>query len=256
MFENTNLPWLEKSLILYTWAGSTSYNTRVEDSDDDFRGICIPPKQFYFGLHNFEQYHSPEGSEDDIEVKSIKEYINLALNGNPNVIEWLFTDPKLFIVITKFGQELVNIRHQFLSKQFFKKVSGFAKGQRHEMENDGKNSRGKGSPKRISDRQKYGFDVRSASHLIRIDYEGIEVMETGNLSTCRSDEECKLIVDIKTGKLTKQEVLEIHDELDSKLYQAYLKSELPESPDYYKINKFLIELTEEYRKENKDDRYY
>jgi len=256
MFENTNLPWLEKHLILYAWAGSTSYNTRVEDSDDDFRGICIPPEQFYFGLQGFDQYRSPENSGEDIEIKSIKEYVRLALDGNPNVIEWLFTKPEFFVYINEIGQELINIRHQFLSKQFFKKVSGFAKGQKHEMENDGKNNRGQGSLKRIADRQKYGYDVRSASHLIRIDYEGIEVMETGNLNTWRSDKERKLLVDIKTGKLTKSQVLEIHDELDAKLYQAYLKTELPETPDYHKNNKFLIELTKEYRRKYKDDRYY
>jgi predicted nucleotidyltransferase len=244
MFENINLPWLEKSLILYAWSGSTAYGTRTEDSDDDMRGIAVPSKQYYYGLERFDQYRCEK--PDDIEVKSIREYFRLALDGNPNVLEWLFTDPKFFITINQFGQELVNIRQQFLSKQFFKKVSGFAKGQKHEMENDGRNNRGQGSPKRIADRIKYGFDVRSASHLIRIDYEGIEVMETGNLTTYRPEKERKLLVDIKTGKLTKQEVLDIHDELDARLYQAYLKTDLPENPDYHKINKFLIELTEEH----------
>jgi predicted nucleotidyltransferase len=44
MFENTNLSWLEKHTIILAYAGSTAYGTTTEDSDTDFRGICIPPE--------------------------------------------------------------------------------------------------------------------------------------------------------------------------------------------------------------------
>ena len=71
MFENTNLPWLETNTIILAYAGSTAYGTTTEDSDLDLRGICVPPEQYYYGLENFESYHSPEGLETDIVVYSL-----------------------------------------------------------------------------------------------------------------------------------------------------------------------------------------
>jgi predicted nucleotidyltransferase len=248
--------WLDKYTILYAWSGSTSYGTRTEDSDDDFRGVTMLPEQYNLGLDRFDQYKSPEGSGEDIEVRAIKEYVKLALDGNPNVVELLFTYSGHFIYLNKFGKALVDARHEFLSKKFYKKIDGFAKGQKHDLENSGKPNHGQGSVKRLEQRIKYGYDLKAGQNLIRIPYEGIEVMETGTLSTYRPEAQRKLLIDIKLGKYTKEQLLEMYDELKFKLDEAYLKTELPENPDYHKINKFLINLTKWYQEENKDDRYY
>jgi predicted nucleotidyltransferase len=245
MFENTNLPWLETNTIILAYAGSTAYGTTTEDSDLDFRGITIQPEQYYFGLENFESYHSPEGSEIDMVVYSLQKYTQLAIQNNPNILEILFTDPKHFKIQTDIGWELINIRHQFLSKQFFQRTNGYAKAQYYEMvQNGGKPNHGQGNPKRMEMRSRFGMDTKAASHLIRLLNEGIEVLETGNLNVWRPERE--LLVDIKIGKYTKEQVLEMYQELDAKLYNAYKNSQLPEKPDFNKINEFIIELTKEY----------
>jgi predicted nucleotidyltransferase len=245
MFEDTNLPWLDKNTILLAYAGSTSYGTTTEDSDTDFRGIAIPPFRYYYGLENFEAYHSPEGAETDTVVYSLQKYANLALQNNPNVLEILFTDPSHFKIVTGYGQELINIRHQFLSKQFFQRTNGYARAQYHEMiQNGGKPNHGQGNPKRMAQREKYGFDLKAASHLIRLVSEGIEVLETGNLTVLRPERE--LLVDIKTGKYKFEEVMEMYQELDARLLVAYEKSELPEKPNFHNINHFIIQLAKEF----------
>jgi predicted nucleotidyltransferase len=245
MFENTNLPWLESNTIILAYAGSTAYGTTTKDSDTDFRGICIPPEHYYFGLENFESYHSPENSEIDIVVYSLQKYTQLAIQNNPNVLEILFTKPEHFKICTSVGQKLIEIRHQFLSKQFFQRTNGYARSQYYEMiQNGGKPNHGQGNPKRMENREKFGFDTKAGSHLIRLVNEGIEVLETGNLNVFRPERQ--LLTDIKIGKYKFEEVMEMYRELDARLLSAYEKSELPEKPDYHKINKFIIELTKEY----------
>jgi hypothetical protein len=148
-------------------------------------------------------------------------------------------------IITDTGQRLVEIRHQFLSKQFYQRTNGYARGQYHEMvQNGGKPNHGQGNPKRMEMRSKVGFDAKAGSHLIRLMNEGIEVLETGNLNVYRPERE--LLTDIKLGKYKFEEVMDMYEVLDNKLQIAYEKSELPEKPDFNKINKFIIELTKEY----------
>lgn len=245
MFENTNLPWLDTHTILLAYAGSIAYGTTTEDSDTDFRGIAIPPEQYYYGLEDFESYHSPEGNEQDIVVYSLQKFAQLAIQNNPNVLEILFTNPEHFKIINHYGYELVNIRHWFLSKQFFQRINGYARSQYYRMiQNGGKPNHGQGNPKRMAAREKFGYDIKAGSHLIRLVSEGIEVLETGNLSVYRPERE--LLTDIKIGKYTFDEVMEMYRELDARLLIAYEKSELPEKPNFHKINKYIIELTKDY----------
>jgi predicted nucleotidyltransferase len=249
MFENTNLTWLKTNTILLVYGGSTAYGTDINNeeykSDVDLRGFAIPPGNYFYGLENFEAYHSPEGAKTDIVIYSLQKYTHLALQNNPNVLEILFTKPEHLMMWTDFGQELINIRHQFLSKQFFMRTNGYAKGQYHEMiQNGGKPTHGQGNPVRMANREKYGYDTKAASHLIRLMNEGIEVLETGNLTVYRPERE--LLIDIKLGKYKFEEVMEMYRELDKKLYDAYKNSKLPEKPNFDKINKFTIELTKKF----------
>lgn len=112
------------------------------------------------------------------------------------------------------------------------------------VQNGGKPNHGQGNPKRMAAREKFGYDIKAGSHLIRLVSEGIEVLETGNLSVYRPERE--LLTDIKIGKYTFDEVMEMYRELDARLLIAYEKSELPEKPNFHKINKYIIELTKDY----------
>lgn len=104
--------WLELRTIYVVEAGSRAYGTNTPESDYDYRGACIPPKSYFFGLDNFEQADgkgtgklvadglrghitvaididsSPIWErlpEADITVWSLAKMIKLASDGNPNV---------------------------------------------------------------------------------------------------------------------------------------------------------------------------
>ena len=55
-------------------SGSRLYGTHREDSDWDYRGICFPPQEAIFGLHEFEQREEPEGDDRErSEVQGVED---------------------------------------------------------------------------------------------------------------------------------------------------------------------------------------
>jgi len=243
----TNVPWSKGKVILMAYAGSIAYGTNTPTSDIDLRGILIPPQDFYYGLDSFESYHSPEGdrTEDDVVVYSIKKYANLALQNNPNVLEMLFTNPKHYTILNRFGRELCRARYNFLSKKTFNTFSGYALAQLHRMtQNEGKPTHGQGNPERQKIREQFGYDTKAAMHLVRLMRMGLEILRDGNLIVHRPDAE--ELLDIKRGKYTLQEIVEEHDRLYEQMKYWKEASDLPEKPNRDKVNSFIIELTKEF----------
>jgi len=91
---------------------------------------------------------------------------------------------------------------------------------------------------------KYGYDVRFASHLIRLLTEGLTLLRLRRLSFPLSNRET--ILDIKLGKWNIKEVLEYAEYLESEYAQAEQESTLPKLPDYNKIEKFTIDNLREF----------
>jgi predicted nucleotidyltransferase len=246
MFENTDFTWLDNNIVLLAYGGSIAYGTANENSDTDIRGVCIPIDDYYYGLGKFDSYHSPDGSNPDIVVHSIKQYAKLILKNDPNAVEILFTEPERHIIWTEFGRRLIDIRYDILSKEFCRRAIGFARNQYECLLREGKPNHGQGSPERIADKKKHGYDTKAMSHLIRIICEAIEVLETCNLSVYRPERD--LLVDIKNGKMSLDYGLKLYNEYSSKLFDLYIKSELRDKPDYNIINNTIIEITREYFK--------
>lgn len=119
-----DLPWLQKNTLLLTRHGSHAYGTNIETSDEDWRGIVIPPKQYIIGaLHKFEQV---EQHEPDLVIFELRKAINLLTQCNPNIIEILFTDPSDHVVVNKIGKSLLDIRDLFITKRARHTFSGYA----------------------------------------------------------------------------------------------------------------------------------
>lgn len=106
---------LDKHTIFKCIAGSHAYGTNTEESDLDIRGIAIPPREYFTGyLHNFEQY---EDKVKDITIWSLRKFMKLAANNNPNILELLFLPRKFWIVNTPYWRDIVKHRMFFMSKK-------------------------------------------------------------------------------------------------------------------------------------------
>ncbi len=222
-------------LILKVYVGSHSYGTNTKDSDEDFKGVCIPPKNYLLGLDNFEQ---KEQKEPDIVIFSLKKFVYLALQNNPNILDALFVAKNHILFINEFGQELRDLRYDFLSKRVYKTYGGYAYSQLKKMVSVDYKAQGK----RLEDVQKYGYSTKNAMHLIRLLRMGIEILTDGEVNVLRHDNQ--ELLKIRRGEYSLKHIEEEAKRLQNLLDLAYVKSKLPSKPNYDKINNWLIQIHE------------
>ncbi len=122
----------ETNLILKVLSGSRAYGLDHPGSDTDTRGVCIPPLEYLLGLKTFEQHENETG---DHTVFAVAKFVRLALQGNPNIIEVLYTDPEDILFTNQFGERLLAAREIFLSRHVGETFSRYAIAQLRRMEN-------------------------------------------------------------------------------------------------------------------------
>ena len=93
---------------------------------------------------------------------------------------------------------------------------------------------------------KHAYDTKFASHLVRLMYEGLELLETGTISFPLKQKD--LILAIKNGQYTIKEVLEMSDELEAKVEAMAEKSDLPEKPRQEEIQNMCMIILKEFLK--------
>ena len=123
---------IQKRTIFYGRHGSHAYGLNIQTSDEDFKGICIKPKEFYFGvLNSFEQAEHMGSKSDGVDsvTYSLDKFAKLAMDCNPNIIEVLFVNDSNVIKCDEFGEELRHRRYEFISKKAKFTFSGYAHAQ-------------------------------------------------------------------------------------------------------------------------------
>lgn len=119
-----NLPWLDQNTLFVTRHGSHAYGTSLPTSDEDFKGFCIPPKEYLLGfLQHFEQ---AEVKVPDMVIYDLRKFFNLAADCNPNIIEVLWVDPSDMVRCTPLAERVLSHRHLFLSRKARHTFSGYA----------------------------------------------------------------------------------------------------------------------------------
>lgn len=134
-FPKSNLDWLRDRTIFLTRHGSHAYGTNTPTSDEDFKGLAIPPPKYFTGYLNvFEQAefkHQVDGQ--DVVIYNITKFFKLAADCNPSIIEVLFTDPGDHVIRTPLSDALLERRNLFISKKAKHTFSGYATSQLKRM---------------------------------------------------------------------------------------------------------------------------
>jgi predicted nucleotidyltransferase len=91
---------------------------------------------------------------------------------------------------------------------------------------------------------KYGYDTKFASHLIRLLSEGKMLLEIGELRFPLENKE--LLMDIRQGKYSMQQVLDMAEEYIQELRNLKKVSTLPKKPQYKQINELCKEILKEH----------
>lgn len=234
---------LPDGLILLGYRGSIAHGTYVPQSDlnsiddKDIMGVFVSPLNYYLGFKK-KEHHETFIKEWDAVSYDIRKFVGLLLKCNPNVLSLLWLHDRHYIYKSDMGEALINNRHLFISKKAYHSFNGYAWGQFKRMTHY--KFEGYMGEKRKALVDKFGYDTKNAAHLIRLLEMGIEFLLEGTLYVER--ENAQKIIAIKNGTLTLDEVKAEANRLFNLAQEAYLKSNLPDEPDYRGAEELVIEL--------------
>ena len=91
----------------------------------------------------------------------------------------------------------------------------------------------------------HGFDTKYAMHVVRLGYQGIELLTTGRLTLPMPEPVRSRIMQIRLGERTEDEVVAEIEDVERRLIEASAASPLPERPDHERVNEFVVETYRE-----------
>jgi uncharacterized protein len=254
-------PWI----IYRCQVGSKAFGLAHDDSDDDLRGIFLPPARLHWSLRRLpEQLESgKEGGEGDrsnlperpegccaqigpVSLSTPDPHAERAdceeQRAEDDEVYWelekflrlaLKANPNvletlwtpLVLYADETAEELRATRQAFLSKHVYKTYSGYVLSQFRRMAN--------------AHQSKGTYKPKHAMHLIRLLYSGIAALETGEIRIDVAEHRDELL-HIRNDGLPFAEVKQRAIELDERFQAAFERTRLPEQPDYAMVDGFLI----------------
>lgn len=204
--------------------GSKAFGLSNQESDDDIRGIFLPPAELHWSLYKLpEQIELIENGKDEV-YWELEKFVRLALKANPNILETLWTP--LVIRSSPVADRLREIRHCFLSQHVYKTYSGYVISQFRRMKNSfDKNGK---------------YKKKHAMHLIRLLYSGTSALQTGEIMVNVAEYRDELM-NIRNGELSFEQVRQKAIDLNQQFQSAFEKTDLPNQPDFATVNEFLID---------------
>lgn len=255
-FKNNELinppDWLLESTILLVQTGSHAYGISTKDSDIDIYGVCIPPIEYLFPhttgeilgfgrqIKRFDQFQQegiigPDKKTYDVSIYNIAKFFQLCLDNNPNMIDVLFVPNDCILHQTEIGKHILENNRLFLHKGCYYKFMGYAHSQWKKIKN--KNPIGK--RKQVVD--EFGFDLKYASHLVRLALECEQILAHRDLDLrCYTD----ILKNIRKGLCPLREIEVWFDAKKEYLEKLYNESKLRYGPDEPEIKKLLISCIE------------
>lgn len=251
--------WLPDNIHYETMMGSIAYGVSGDTSDVDIYGFVIPPREDVFPhlrgeilgfgrqKNRFEQYQQHHvtdedavggrGREYDLTIYSVVKYFQLVMEGNPNMLDSIYTPHDCVLHITKIGQMVRDRREVFLSKNVYHKYRGYAFSQISKMSGKTEDS------KRWNMVQQYGYDLKFAYHSVRLVLECEQILTEGTLDLRRNAD---LLKTIRNGEWTEQQVREWFAQKEMLLQPLYNSSLLPYAPNESAIKRLLLDCLEEH----------
>ena len=233
--------------------GSISYGIAIDTSDVDIYGFCIPSKDIIFPhlsgeiqgfgrqIQRFDQfqahhvYDKDSKKEYDISIYNIIKYFQLVMDNNPNMIDSLFVPQRCVLHCSQIGDLVRQNRKLFLHKGIFHKLKGYAYSQLHKM----RIKKPEGKRKELI--EKYGYDTKFATHVVRLLVQCEQVMMEGDLDLERNREQLK---SIRRGEWKFEDVVNFFNQKERELESLYHSSKLQHSPNERKIKTLLLNFLE------------
>lgn len=237
------------NVIFKTIVGSKLYNLHTDSSDTDIKGIFQPPLENIvpsiettLGIKPFTKMERVEtvtgDGKDKVESTfySAKYFTEMMIKSNPTVVEMIFAD-KEYIEATESGLELIKfIRENLVTQHIYTSYMGYFKDQIRGFDK----KTGKCREKRQKLIDEFGLDTKMSSHAYRIAVQGVTLFSTGSFNPTMQGSQRQLAMDIKLGKVSREDFLKILSQVNEDLTASIRNSPLPKEPNVDKVHDFIL----------------
>jgi predicted nucleotidyltransferase len=195
----------DAGLILRSTVGSGVHGIAIAGTDDhDEMAVFVEPPAWVLGLaphrESYVARSQPEGArsgpgDTDLVAYTLRKYLRLAVKGNPTALLPLFAPPEHVLTTTPLGDELRGLASSFLSREAAQRFLGFMQGQRERLVT------GRDTPNRPELVARFGYDVKYASHALRLAYQGLEITRDRRLTLPMPAIERARVLAVKAGEV-------------------------------------------------------
>ncbi|MGW1600040.1 nucleotidyltransferase domain-containing protein [Streptomyces eurythermus] len=203
--------------------GSRAFGLATDASDTDRRGVFLAPTPLFW------RFDKPpthvEGPGEERFSWELERFCELALRGNPNILECLHSP--LVEHVDDTGRELLSLRGAFLSRQVHDTFTRYALGQRKRLDAD---VRATGAPR-----------WKHAMHLLRLLTSARDLLRTGELRVDVGELREPLLA-VKRGEVPWARVQEWMVRLAGETEEALRGGPLPAEPDRARVAAFLYRV--------------
>ena len=243
----------EACTILRGLAGSTVHGLNVNDGieDRDEMGVCVEPFDAAMSLRDpFEQfiYRSAaerEGRPDarstagdlDLTIYSLRKWTRLALKGNPTILLLLFTRSDQLVHCTPLGSELRALTPAIVSRRVQAPFLGYLRAQQQRLAGE----RGQKRIHRPELEALYGFDTKYAMHMLRLGFQGVELLTTGQLTLPMREPERSFLLEVRRGKVSERDCFTRAEMLERELEELATSSPLPADPEEGRVEQWMLD---------------
>jgi predicted nucleotidyltransferase len=239
----------ERTTILRVPAGSNLHGLNVPGTDDsDEVGVCIEDIDAAIGFSEFEQYiyrsaAEREGKQDapsqagdlDLTIFSLRKFLRLAMQGNPQILQCLFVPPDACLMRDARGAHLQELAPLLVSRQAGARYLGYLEAQRQRLLGE----RGQKKTNRPELEAKHGFDTKYAMHILRLGFQGVELLSTGKLTLPMAEKDRAFVYATRLGEVPLQDVLTRAGELERTIKDLLLDAPVPAEPAREEIEQWM-----------------
>jgi predicted nucleotidyltransferase len=193
----------DAGLILRATVGSGVHGIAIAGTDDhDEMAVFVEPPGWTLGIEPHRESYiarsQREGArsgpgDTDLVAYALRKYLRLAVKGNPTALLPLFAPERDVLTTTPLGDELRGLATSFLSREAAYRFLGFMRGQRERLVT------GRDTPNRPELVARYGYDVKYASHALRLAYQGREITRDHTLTLPMPEAERQRVLEVKSG---------------------------------------------------------
>lgn len=245
-----DLPNLPQGTLLLVEVGSTAHGTGdpgTEDHDETAVVVETPEQAIMpsMALKNAMHRTQPEGvqsgpGDTDRNVYSLRNFLELALKGNPSVMLALWAP---VIKRCEHGRQLQDLGAHFVSRHMIPQYRGYMKSQVERLlgtRGGGHGKRGGGGRPEII--EKYGWDTKYAMHATRLGLQCIELLSTARLELPIPSPTGDYLRDIRQGRVSFDDWFEQILLIDQQVAFFASDTSIPPRPNFGVIAEWAIHV--------------